>query len=348
MSARKEETVRIDRARAHALISTVPFGTVDRWPLQMLEEAGVEYALNPYGRILKELELADLVADFDVLIAGPEPITAAVMDRASRLKFISRATVGLDSVDLLAARERGFPVAYTPEANSQAVAELTVGLMLSLLRGVSMADSSLRRGEWVRVMGRCIGEVTVGIVGVGRIGKRVIRHLSGFGAKILANDIAPDEAFGAECGVGWAEKETIYREADVLSLHLPATPLTVDLISARELAIMKPGALLINTARGGIVNEAALAEALRSGRLGGAAIDVYREEPYAGELTQCANCLLTCHMGAMTRSSRLRMEIEAVENVICFLRGEPVPRMVPESEYGLQGMVARANHAGPD
>ncbi len=332
---------------ARALVSAVPFGGVERRPIETLEEAGVDCALNPLGRRPTEAELADLVAGFDVLIAGLEPITAYVLERAGRLRFISRATVGLESVDLNAARERGIPVAYTPGANAQAVAELTLGLMIALLRGVPRADASLRRGEWNQVMGRCLEEVTVGILGVGRIGKRMARHLADLGAKILGNDIAPDETFGAQIGLRWAEKEEIYREADVVSLHLPATPLTVGLIGRGELAMMKPGALLINTARGQIVDEAALAEALRSGHLGGAGLDVFREEPYSGELVRLGNCLLTCHMGARTRSSRLRMEVEAAENVVCFLRGDPVPGLVPESEYELQRMTARAGVKGP-
>ena len=189
-------------------------------------------------------------------------------------------------------------------------------------------------------MGRSLEELTVGIIGVGRIGKRVARHLSGFGAKIIANDLAPDEAFGAEIGIEWVEKERLLRDSDVICLHVPKTSLTIKMIGREELAAMKNDALLINTARGGLIDEAALADALRSGELGGAGIDVYEQEPYEGELTQIDNCVLTCHMGASTLSSRLRMEIQAAENLICFLKGKPVPRLVPESEYEIQAMIA--------
>ena len=320
-------------------ISTTPFGAVDPRPIEMLDASGAEYLINPAERKLREEELAGMITDFDALIAGTERITSAVMDGAPRLRMISRVGIGLDGVDLLAARERGIEVAYTPDAPSPAVAELTVGLMLSLLRGVKQADEALRRGEWTRIMGRRLGEVTVGVLGAGRIGKRVIRHLSTFGSKVLANDIEPDREFGSKYGVKWAEKERIYREADVVTLHLPLTPATINLIGREEISQMKPGALLVNTARGELIVEEDLVRALGAGPLGGAAIDVFREEPYTGALTSAENCLLTCHMGSMSEDCRARMEIEATENALCFLRGEPVPIPVPEFEYGLRARM---------
>ena len=326
--------------RTKVLVSTVPFGEVGRRPIEMLEEAGLDWEMNPLGRRPTEAELAELIEGFEVIISGLESITEDVMDRAPGLRFISRATVGLETIDLNAARERGISIAHTPGANSQAVAELTVHHLLSLLRHVAQVDGALRRGEWDQLMGRELSEITVGVLGVGRIGKRVIRHLSSFGPKFMANDIAPDKTFGEKFEVQWAEKEEIFREADVVTLHLPATSSTFGLIGERELSMMKPGTLLINTARGVIVDEGALAAALRSGHLGGAAVDVFHEEPYKGELTQLPNCILTPHVGARTRVSRLQMELEAAENVICFLQGKPVPGLVPEDQYEIQRLIA--------
>ncbi len=325
------------------MISTERFGHVDPEPVRMLEMAGLKIVRNPHGRLLDESEMKALIRGCDVAISGAEPMSAAVMDASPGLRFISRCSVGLDSVDLLAARERGIPVAYVPGANAQAVTELTISHILTLLRGVPKADASLRRGTWIRVMGRSLEELTIGIIGVGRIGKRVARHLSGFGARIIANDLEPDEAFGAEIGIEWVEKEKLFREADVVCLHVPRTPLTLGMVGREELAGMKNDAILINTARGGLIDEAALADALRSGQLGGAGLDVYDQEPYEGELTTLDNCILTCHMGANTLSSRLRMEIQAAENLICFLKGEPVPRLVPEVEYEIQAMFSERN-----
>ena len=189
-------------------------------------------------------------------------------------------------------------------------------------------------------MGRTLDEITLGVIGVGRIGKRVIRHVSGFGAKIIANDLVPDAEFGECYGVEWAEKEDIYRRADAVSLHVPATPKTIHMMGEDEFAMMKKGAFLINTARGVIVDDEALARALRSGSSWGVpGIDVFPEEPYRGVLVGAPNCILTAHLGARARSSRLQMELDATENVLCFLAGEPIPGLVPDEEYEMQRII---------
>lgn len=319
-----------------ALITTVPFGEVDRRPLTLLEAEGIEYVINPIGRRLRPEELAEMVDDVDVLIAGTEPITAEVMDRAPRLRLISRVGIGLDSVDLLAARQRGILVSYTPDAPAPAVAEMTMGLILSALRSLAQANRAMREGVWHRFIGRRLAGLTVGVIGVGRVGKRLIRHLQGFGPKILANDLEPHLEFGAAHNVQWAEKETIFKEADVITLHLPLTPLTRHLIARRELELMKPDAVLINTSRGGMVDEHELAQALKQGRLGAAALDVFAQEPYSGELMTLENCLLTCHMGSMSKDCRAQMELAATEEAIRFFRNEPLRLLVPESEYLLR------------
>jgi D-3-phosphoglycerate dehydrogenase len=323
------------------LITTVPFGEVDRRPLDLLEAEGIDYVINPIGRRLRTEELADMIGDIDVLIAGTEPITAAVMDRANRLRLISRVGIGLDSVDLPAARERGILVSYTPDSPAPAVAEMTMGMILSLLRSLAQADRAMRGGVWHRIVGRRLSELTVGVIGVGRVGTRLIRHLQGFAPRILANDLAPDHEFGVAHQVRWVEKETIYKEADIITLHLPLTPLTRNLITRRELDLMKPDAVFINTSRGGMVNEHDLAQALKQGRLAGAALDVFGQEPYSGELVTIENCLLTCHMGSMSRDCRAQMEVEATEEAIRFFKDEPLRLLVPEDEY----LMRMAGHA---
>ncbi len=321
------------RSAARVLITTVPFGRVDPLPVERLRAAGVDFVINPHNRRLTEAELADLAVDFDVLIAGTEPITRVVMERAPRLKLISRVGIGLDNVDLIAARDRGIGVCYTPDAPAPAVAELSIGLMLSLLRSIHGADRGMREGTWQRVLGRRLGAMTVGVVGVGRIGSRVIRLLSAFGARVLANDLEQKPISEV---IEWVEKERLYAESDVVTVHVPLTAATRGLISAPELARMKPDAILINTARGGIVDEGALADALRSGRIAGAAVDVFQQEPYQGELTSLDRCLLTCHMGSMSADCRRRMEIEATENALAFLAGGAAADPVPEAEYELR------------
>lgn len=326
-------------SRTVAMVSPEQWGDVDPRSRTMLEDAGIEMIRNTQRRLLVESEMKALIKGCNVAISGAEPMTAAVMDEAPELKFVARCAVGLDSIDLMAARERGIGVSYVPGANAQAVTELTISHILTLIRGVQKGDAILREGEWLRVMGRNLDELTIGIIGVGRIGRRVARHLAAFGAKIIANDLAPDEDFGAPLRIDWVSKDRLFKDADVVCLHVPKAPSTLNLVGREQLAMMKDGAFLINTARGGLIDEAALADALRSGKLAGAGLDVFGKEPYRGELAGIENILMTCHMGANTRSSRARMELQAAECLIAYLRGDPVPNMVPDSEYDLQAQM---------
>jgi D-3-phosphoglycerate dehydrogenase len=324
------------------LVTTVPFAEPDRRPRDLLSGAGVHYEVQGLGRRLTEHELADLAPPFSVLIAGTEPITERVMDAAPNLRLIARVGIGLDGVDLVAARDRGIAVSFTPDAPSPAVAELTVGLMLNLARHTIFADRSLRAGSWKRFMGRRLADATVGVIGVGRIGTRVIRILRNAfpSIRILAHDIAPDEGFGREHDVEWVDKEELLAASDFVTVHVPLTPLTRQLIGARELTLMKPTSVLVNTARGGVVAERALVDALRGGTLAAAAVDVFEQEPYAGELTAIPNCILTCHMGSMTEDCRTRMETEAVEEAVRFIQGQPLLQPVPDVEYDLRAVLS--------
>ena len=320
-----------------ALITTIPFGDKNHLPLELLGNAGIEYLINPFNKKLTEDQLADMVTDFDVIIAGTEPITEKVMERGSNLKLISRVGIGLDSVDLLAARKRNIKVSYTPDAPAPAVAELTIGLMLVLLRSVHVSNSQMHQGQWYRYFGRRLAEVTVGIIGVGRIGTRVLRRMKGFGtSKILVNDIMPNYKLDREFNLEWTNKEKIYKEADIISLHLPLTHLTKNMIRKVHLLSTKPDAILINTSRGGIINEIDLYEVMKSGHLSSAAIDVFEREPYDGPLREIERCLLTAHMGSMSVDCRSRMEIEATEAAVRFLTGKALESEVPQEEYDVQ------------
>ena len=165
---------------AKILITTIPFGEKNRLPFELLENAGIEYLINPFNKKITENQLAEIIMSFDAIIAGTEPITEKVMERASNLKLISRVGIGLDSVDLLAAQKRGIKVSYTPDAPAPAVAELTLGLMLTLLRSVHVSNSQMHQGLWYRYYGRRLEEVTVGIIGMGRIGTRVLSKMKMF------------------------------------------------------------------------------------------------------------------------------------------------------------------------
>lgn len=319
------------------LITTVPFGDKNRSPIDLLDEAGIEFVINPLDKKLTEQELADMVADYDAIIAGTEPITDYVMCRASNLRMISRVGIGLDSVDLMAAERRGIKVSYTPDAPAPAVAELTIGLMISLLRSVHLSNLIMHRGEWKRYFGRRLTETTVGVIGLGRIGKRVLNLLETFGTpRLLVNDIVTDKEIGRKFKIEWVTKDTIYREADIVTCHVPLTTKTKNMICREQLESMKQDAILINTARGGIVNEAELFDVMQAGHLSGAAIDVFEQEPYVGNLSDIERCLLTSHMGSMSIDCRTRMEIEATEEAVRYLTGRALEGEVPEEEYAVQ------------
>ena len=323
--------------KSKALITTVPFGDKNRLPLELLENAGIEYLINPHNKKLTESQLMELVPSFDVLIAGTEKISDKVMECAPKLKLISRVGIGLDGVDLIAAKRRGIKVTYTPDAPAPAVAELTLGIMLTLLRSVHIANQQMHEGKWQRIFGRRIAEVTVGIIGMGRIGTRVLRRTRAFGTPaILVNDIMPNYELNREFKLEWVSKERIYQDADVISLHLPLTQLTKNMIRREQLMMMKPDAIIINTARGGIINESDLYEVLKAGHLSAAAIDVFEQEPYTGKLAEIERCLLTAHMGSMSVDCRTRMEIEATEEAVRFLTGKPLTGEVPQFEYDVQ------------
>ena len=296
------------------MVSPEQWGACNPLSWTMLEDAGVKLVRNDKKRLLVEDEMKELIKGCDVAICGAEPMTAEVMDQAPELRFIARCAVGLDSIDLNAARERNIGVSYVPGANADTVAELTLTHILMLIRGVQKGDALMRQGKWFRVLGRSLEELTVGIIGMGRIGRRTAKLLSAFGANIIANDIDPDESINSYLHVEWVSKSRLLKEADIVCLHVPKTPATIDIINQEELNLMKNDAFLVNTARGGLINEKALFNALNKNQIAGAGLDVYNEETYlGGPLSKLENIIMKCHMGANSKVSRARMEIQAAE-----------------------------------
>jgi len=320
-----------------ALITTVPFALMNQLPIELLNASGIKYLINPLGRKLTEDELTEMVSDFDIIIAGTEPITQKVIDNAPNLKLISRVGIGLDSIDLLAAQKKGIKVSYTPDAPAPAVAELTLGLIFSLLRSIHVANSQLHKGQWNRIFGKRLSEITLGIIGVGRIGSRVIRRTKPFGSpRLLVNDINPTKQYDMDFKLEWVSKQTIYEDADIICIHLPLTRHTHNMVTKKELLSMKSNAAIINVSRGGIINEKDLYDVLKSGHLIGAALDVFEKEPYTGKLTEIERCILTSHMGSMSIDCRSRMEIEATEEVVRFFKNTSLINEVPQAEYQVQ------------
>ncbi|MCL0036163.1 phosphoglycerate dehydrogenase [Dehalococcoidia bacterium] len=303
------------------LITTSAFAREDCSPINLLQSAGYEVILNPYGRKLSEEEVVNLLLQVKPvgMIAGVESLTARVLEQAEGLKVISRCGIGLDNVDLNAARSRGIAVLNTPDAPTQAVAELTVGVVFDLLRRISFLDRELRRGNWRKETGSLLQGKRVGIVGLGRIGKRVAELLLALGAKVAGTDIRPDFKWLQTNQVPLVSLEELLKESEILCLHLSYAPDNEHLIGKREIEAMRKGVYLINLSRGDVVDEDALYLALTSGHLSGAALDVFDQEPYTGPLAKLDNVILTPHIGSYARESRLEMEMQAVKNLLSVL-----------------------------
>ena len=280
-----------------------------------LEKRGVEIIVNPYGRRLTSEEAIELLQGVTGVIAGVEPLTSKVLTACPNLRVISRCGVGLDNVDTDAATRQGILVKTTPEAPAGAVAELTISLVLALLRRIVEADRIIRAGEWKPLMGRMVSECTVGIIGYGRVGRRVAELLTAFGANVLVSDPVVRTTDYKQVSLS-----DLLDASDVVTLHLPLSAKTRNLIGRSEISKMKRGALLINASRGGLVDEDALYDALVSGELGGAALDAYASEPYSGLLTTLPQVVLTAHMGSYALSARRQMETESAENLVASLQ----------------------------
>ena len=328
-------------------VTTSSFAQFSRQPLALLEAHGLHVTLNPLGRTLTAAEAAEQLRGCCGVIAGTEPLSRRVLEALPELRVISRCGTGMGAVDAVAARELGIQLCNTPDAPTQAVAELTLGVLLDVLRQVSRMDRELRAGIWKKRMGGLLCGKHVGIIGMGRIGTAVARLCAAFGAQVACTD--PDSTRGT--AFQRLPLEDLLRRSDIVSLHCPlpaqntgtpppsatsfsatacaavppAAGFPAALLGARELALLPQGALLLNLARGGLVDEQALAEMLRTGRLGGAALDVYAQEPYNGPLRALDNVVLTPHCASYAREARIAMEMEAARNLLAALKLPETP-----------------------
>lgn len=298
------------------LTSPSSMGQCGSEPFDLLRENGYEVINNPYGRKLTEDEVIELAKDCVGIVAGVEPLTPRVMDALPNLKCISRVGVGMDNVDLEYAKQKGIKVVNTPDGPTRGVAELTLAMTLSLLRRIPQADAALHQRKWKKQIGNLFLDKKVGIIGLGRIGKSVTELFRGLKNPVIGYDPFANEAWAKETGVELASFEEVIKQADILTLHVPGNKDKSPVIGATELAMMKDGAFLINIARGGVVDETALYDALKDGKLAGAAIDVYTKEPYDGPLCDLDNIIMTPHLGSYAKEGKLQMEIDAVKNFI--------------------------------
>ena len=299
------------------VITTSSFAKDDATVVDRLRSLGFTVNMNPHGRSLQKHEVLELCRDACGMIAGTEKLDGDTLESLvrssappSRLQVISRCGTGLDNVDQEAAKRLGIAVFNTPDAPTLAVAELTIGLILDLMRKVSHMDRAIRNGLWQKHMGNLLGGKSVGIIGFGRIGRKVASLLHAFDCTIRYYDISEGAAST------YARKSTLpelLETCDIISIHVSSKK---QLIGHHELCIMKNGSWLVNVARGGVVDEDALREALDNGHLAGAALDVFGAEPYAGPLKSMDQVILTPHIGSYAKESRIAMEREAAENLL--------------------------------
>jgi len=317
----------------NVLITSTSFGKVVKEPVEILKSKGYRLIWNKSGRPLKEDELVEKVHDVDAWIAGVDEITAKVISAANNLKIICRYGVGVDNVDLREATKRGIIVTNTPDANSDAVADLTIGLILAVARWIPQADKAVKEGKWDRFFGYSVYDKTLGIIGMGKIGIKVMQRAQGFKMKIIYSD--PRKNYEAEkMGARKVDLDELLREADFISIHTPLTSKTKYLIGESELSKMRSTSFLINTARGKLVDEIALYRYLKEKKIAGAAVDVYSKEP-PGEspLLSLDNVVTTPHIGGYTYEALYNMGMMVVKSLIDTLEGKKPDYMVNPEAY---------------
>lgn len=317
---------------AQVYVSSTSFMTGCPEALKALKDKGYEIKSNPTGKPMEGKALKDALCGCDGVIAGLDRYDEGIIREANGLKVISRYGVGVDNVDLKAATESGIVVTLTPGANTEAVADLAFALMMASARNIVKADRLTREGGWPKMLGGSVWGKTVGVLGTGAIGRSFARRLTGFSARVLLFDVRQDEQFAGSVGGRYVTLDEMLSESDFISVHVPLNAATKGLIGRHEISMMKPTSYIINTARGGIVDEEALADALEEGKIAGAGIDVFVHEPPVGSrLALSDKVVMTPHMGSYTREAVAMMGMMAATNLIDALDGRK-PQYVANPE----------------
>ncbi|HTP98592.1 MAG TPA: phosphoglycerate dehydrogenase [Casimicrobiaceae bacterium] len=303
--------------------------------IEYLKAAGCDVELTATPLPVDESWLIDKARDVDGLVFAMEPVSSRLLDAAQRLRIIARPGVGYDTVDVAAATRKGIAVTIAAGANDQSVADFTFALLLLAARGIITSEQSVQQGRWDRVTGTEAWSKTLAIVGLGRIGKGVAKRALGFDMRVLAVSRQEDREFAGAHGVTFVTLDDALRDADFVSLHVPLTADTENMIDARAIARMKRGAYLVNTSRGGLVDEHALADAVRSGHLAGAAVDVLRVQGASSPspLIGVPGIIVTPHMATFSRESMDRVAMSVAKSVVAALRGERPPGLVNPEVY---------------
>jgi D-3-phosphoglycerate dehydrogenase len=318
------------------LVTSRSFGNVVTVGNDLLRDAGFEVRrVGKEERPLDETKLVSIVhrESPEAIITGAEPMSEAVLAASDGLRMIMKHGVGVDNIDLGAAVSRGIAVANAPGTNTEAVADLAFGFILSLLRRICPANASTRSGSWERYIGHELGSMTIGIVGTGRIGAVVARRAHAFGASLLGYDVVEDEGLKSDCNLRYVSLDSLLREADVVTLHAPLMPQTRKMIGKAQLESMKPSALLVNCARGELVDEGSLYECLQAGGIAGAAVDVFATEPPRDSpLLKLDTVLATPHIGAYTYEAMEAMDRLCAETIAAVLLRKETPPNVLNAE----------------
>jgi D-3-phosphoglycerate dehydrogenase len=318
----------MDNKKWKIMVTTYPFGVTNDLPIRHLEDYDVFY--NDLRRKYKIEELTERLESYlpDIIIAGTERYDAEILDKIPNLRMISRVGIGLDSVPLEECKKRGIIVAHTPDAPSNAVAELTICQMLNMLRSAQIVDRDIKQGKWDRIIGKEIRDCNVGVIGCGRIGKLVVEKLGGLKPRrIFVNDIVYDKAKGLPRSE-YANKINILSSCDIVSIHIPYNEDNKNYLDKAEFEILKKDVKILNMSRGGVVNEGLLYKFLKNNPESAAAVDVFMDEPYEGELCELDNAYLTPHLGSCSIRSRLDMELGAAEQAVNFIKKKVIVNRV--------------------
>jgi D-3-phosphoglycerate dehydrogenase / 2-oxoglutarate reductase len=304
--------------------------------LKRLRAAGCEVVFNPHGRTLSEDELAAALPEVVATLAGTEPYTERVFAAAPQLKVVARSGVGYDAIDVAAATRHRVAIAMGFGANHHAVADFAFSLMAALASKLIPYHALVADGGWRRSAHLPLWRATTGIIGLGRIGKALAQRCRGFEMRVLAYDVLPDAGFAQEHGIELVDLATLFAAADFISVHAPHTEQTHKIVSRERIALMKPTAFLVNTARGGLVDEAALAEALRAGKIAGAGLDVFEVEPLPPDspLRGLPNLVMTPHCAGSSIDAIAAMAERCVDNALALLQGRD-----PGADYVLNPEV---------
>jgi len=302
------------------LITPRSFASISKNPMEMLEEKGYEIIKNEAGKPINNKEMSVLIEDVDGIIIGIDDLNAGIIKQAHNLNVISKYGVGVDNIDIKAA---------TTQANIDAVADLTFALMLALARRIPEADKETKAGNWKKFIGTSVWRKKLGVIGLGKIGRQVVKRARGFEMESLCYDIIQDEEFARQFSVRYVDLETLLKESDYITIHTPLNNATKGIIGYKEPEMINENAFLINTSRGGIIDEKVFYDALKNNKIKGAALDSYKEELLENSpLVELENIIMTSHNGAYTKEAINNMGIQAAQNLIYVLEGrEPENRI---------------------